>query len=124
MTDWLAWFAGVAIEGQRRTTASVEFLIEKTKLLDRVRGALNVRQEKALLRMLREGPEGFRGGLSAGNYVTITGASPATATRDLADLVGKGVLVRSGELRYARYEVVIPKRAMRRVVVDERGDFA
>ena len=43
-------------------------------------GQLNERQEKALLRMLREGPEGFKGGLSAGNYSTITGAPPATAT--------------------------------------------
>ncbi len=42
-------------------------------------------QEKALLRMLREGPEGFKGGLSTGNYLTITGASAVTATRDLAD---------------------------------------
>jgi hypothetical protein len=45
---------------QKRTTASGEFLIEKTKLLDRLRGQLNPRQEKALLRMLREGPEGFK----------------------------------------------------------------
>jgi Fic family protein len=83
VTAWLSWFAGIVIEAQRRTTARVEFLIEKTRQLDRLRGELNARQEKALLRMLREGPEGFKGGLSAGNYATITGASPATATRDL-----------------------------------------
>ena len=65
----------------------MEFLIDKTKLLDRLKGRLNARQEKALLRMFREGPEGFRGGLSAGKYSKITGASPATTTRDLADLV-------------------------------------
>jgi hypothetical protein len=35
---------------------------------------LNERQEKALLRMFEEGPEGFRGGLSAGEYSAITGA--------------------------------------------------
>src|SRR6185437_3957567 len=64
ITRWLMWFAGVAIEAQRRTIALVEFLIDKTKLLDRLKGQLNARQEKALLRMFREGPEGFRGGLS------------------------------------------------------------
>ena len=53
--------------------------------------------------MLREGPDGFKGGLSAGNYATITGTSPATATRDLSDLVEKGALIRSGERRHARY---------------------
>ncbi len=72
VTAWLAWFAGIVLEAQRRTTARVEFLIEKTRLLDRLRGQLNQRQEKALLRMLREGPEGLKGGLSAGNYVTIS----------------------------------------------------
>ncbi len=54
ITRWLMWFAGVAIEAQRRTIALVEFLIDKTKLLDRLKGQLNARQEKALLRMFRE----------------------------------------------------------------------
>ncbi len=58
--------------------------------------------------MLREGPEGFSGGLSARNYTTITGASPATATRDLADMVDRGALLREGELRHARYYLTIP----------------
>jgi len=124
VTAWLSWFAGMVIEAQRRTTARVEFLIEKTRLLDRLRGQLNSRQEKALLRMLHEGPEGFEGGLSAGNYATITGASPATATRDLADLVDKGVLLRTGELRHARYHIAIPVRKVSPVVLDEEGNFS
>jgi Fic family protein len=82
VTKWLAWFAGIAIEGQLRTTAQVEFLIDKTKLLDRVRGRLNARQEKVIRRMFKEGPEGFKGGLSAGNYSKIADSSPATTTRD------------------------------------------
>ena len=39
----------------------------------------------------------------AENYITITGASRATATRDLQDLVAKGALTRTGERRYTRY---------------------
>jgi len=124
VTVWLFWFAGIAIEAQRRTTARVEFLIEKTRLLDRLRGQLNPRQEKASLRMLREGPEGFKGGLSAGNYVTVTGASPATATRDLADLVDKGALLRAGERRHARYHIAIPLRKVSPVELDEQGNFS
>ncbi len=123
VTRWLAWFAGIAIEAQRRTEARVEFLIDKTHLLDRLRDQLNDRQEKALLRMLQEGPEGFAGGLSAGNYATITGASPATATRDLADLVGKAALVRTGELRHARYSIAIPLRQVGPVTIDARGNL-
>ena len=124
VTLWLSWFAGIAIEAQRRTTARVEFLIEKTRLLDRLRGQLNPRQERALLRMLREGSEGFKGGLSAGNYLAITGASPATATRDLADLVDKGALTRAGERRHARYHLAIPMRKVSSVILDERGNFS
>ncbi len=70
----------------------MEFLIDKTKLLDRLRGKLNGRQQKAILRMLEEGPDGFKGGLSAGN----------------SDLVEQGALHRTGERRYARYRLNIP----------------
>ena len=108
ITRWLSWFADTALESQRRTIARVDFLIEKTRLLDRMRGQLNARQEKALLRIMREGPDGFTGGLSAGNYISITGASPATATRDLTDMVDKGAFVRTGERRHARYRLCVP----------------
>jgi Fic family protein len=53
--------------------------------------------------MFAEGPDGFKGGLSAQNYRTITDAASATATRDLADLVELGALRREGERKYARY---------------------
>ena len=108
LTEWLTWFAGIALDAQRRSVTRVEFIIAKTNLLDRLKGRINPRQEKALLRMFEEGPEGFEGGLSAGNYSAITGASPATTTRDLADLVEKGALVRSGELRHTRYALKLP----------------
>jgi Fic family protein len=122
ITRWLMWFAGVAIEAQRRTIALVEFLIDKTMLRDRLRGQLNERQEKALLRMFREGPEGFRGGLSAGKYRSITGASPATTTRDLTDLVAKGALIREGERRHARYRLRVPLRPVPHLTLNERGE--
>ena len=114
---------GVTIEAQRRTIALVEFLIDKTKLLDRLKGQLDARQEKELLRMFREGPDGFRGGLSAGKYITITGVSPATTTRDLADLVAKGALVREGERRHARYHLSVPAHRVPHVTLSERGQL-
>lgn len=123
VTGWLAWFAGVAIEAQRRTSTLVEFLIDKTRLLERLRGQLNDRQEKALLRMFKEGPEGFKGGLSAGKYTRITGASPATTTRDLAALADKGALVRTGERRHARYNLSIPLHPVQQVTINARGEL-
>ena len=73
--------------------------------------------------MFREGPDGFKGGLSAGEYSTITGASPATTTRDLADLVAKAALVREGERRYARYRLGVPLRPVPHVVLTEQGEI-
>ena len=123
VTEWLAWFAGITLEAQLRTRAHVEFLLEKTRMLDRLRGRLNDRQEKALLRMFREGPEGFRGGMSAGKYIAITRTSPATARRDLGDLVAMNALNRHGERRHARYELAVSPRKTPRVSIGPDGDI-
>ena len=105
VTEWLEYFAEAILAAQAEAQTWVEFLIEKTRLFDRLRGLLNERQEKVLLRMTREGPTGFQGGLSAENYLAITGASRATATRDLQELVEMGALVRSGRLKGTRYRL-------------------
>ena len=73
--------------------------------------------------MFREGPDGFVGGLSAGKYATITGASPATATRDLAELVTMGALTRAGERKHTRYQLAIPLRPVTPVALKEKGDL-
>ena len=103
ITDWLVYFADVVLTAQARSLRLVEFLIDKTRLHDRLRGRLNPRQEKVLARMFREGADGFKGGLSAENYIRITSASRATASRDLGDLVEKGALRRVGEKKSTRY---------------------
>lgn len=101
--EWLRYFGDTVVQGQAQSLRFVRFLVAKTRFLDRFRASLNARQEKALLRMLREGPAGFEGGLSAGNYVTFTKAAPATARRDLGELVALGALRRTGEKRGTRY---------------------
>lgn len=107
ITDWLLWFAAKTLEAQQRTLRQVEFILEKSRLLGRLGDQLNPRQEKALLRMFAAGPEGFLGGLSAANYMKITAASPATATRDLAALVAMGALTRIGANKATRYHLDI-----------------
>jgi Fic family protein len=107
ITQWLTYFAETILQAQRNTILRVDFYIAKAKLYERLRGELNPRQEKAIARMFREGIDGFKGGLSAENYISITRASRATATRDLQDLVAKGVLFRTGELRHTRYHLNI-----------------
>lgn len=103
VTGWLIYFAETVLSAQSHSQGMIDFLIEKTKLFDRLRGQLNERQDRVLARMFREGPEGFKGGLSAANYITITGASRATATRDLAQLVSIGALTMTGTLKATRY---------------------
>jgi Fic family protein len=105
ITDWLVWFAQTVLEAQRNTIRRVDFYIAKAKLYEKVRGQLNERQEKVLARMFREGIDGFKGGLSAENYITIAKTSRATATRDLQDLVARGALTKTGELRHTRYHL-------------------
>ena len=104
------YFADTVLQAQDTTQGMIDFLIQKTKLYDRVKSQLNERQEKALARIFREGLEGFKGGLSAENYISITGAARATATRDLQDLVDKGVLIRTGALKSTRYHLNVETR--------------
>jgi Fic family protein len=105
ITDWLTYFANTVLEAQDNTIKRVDFYIAKARLYERLRGQLNERQEKVIARMFREGLDGFTGGLSAENYISITKASRATATRDLQDLMEKGALRRTGALRHARYHL-------------------
>jgi Fic family protein len=123
VTEWLAWFGAVVIEAQRRTLAQVEFTLEKARLFDRIAGEINDRQKKVLLRVFREGPAGFKGGLSAGNYRQITGAAPATATRDLARLVAMDALIKTGEKRSVRYFPKIATPTAAPVIIAENGDL-
>ena len=103
ITDWLLYFGQVILDAQKTTETHIQFLIDKAKLYDRLRGKLNERQEKALARIFREGPDGFAGGLSSENYVSITQTSTATATRDLRELVELGALTQTGKLKGTRY---------------------
>ncbi len=103
ITAYLVYFSEMVLDAQNYTQRMVDFVIRKTKLYDRVKGTLNPRQEKVIDRMFREGLEGFKGGLSAQNYISLTQAPRATTTRDLQDLVEKGVLQKSGTLKSTRY---------------------
>ncbi|MES2252951.1 MAG: DUF4172 domain-containing protein [Pseudomonadota bacterium] len=110
ITDWLIYFAKTVLEAQSYTQALIDFIIVKNKLFDRLKGQLNLRQEKVLTRLFKEGPEGFKGGLSAENYLSITGTTRATATRDLHALVEKGALIRHGNLKKTRYYLQLKMR--------------
>jgi Fic family protein len=85
---------------------------------DRVTHVINERQREALL---PHAAGGACGGLTAGKYNSVSGASPATATRDLADLVAKDALVRTGEWRQADCTLTIPLRPVAPIVTGATG---
>jgi Fic family protein len=72
----------------------------------------NERQRKVLERLLEAGHVGsgggFLGGMTTDKYAKITGTSKATATRDLVDLAGKGLLRIEGVGKGTRYAVNVP----------------
>jgi Fic family protein len=103
ITAWLTYFASMVLEAQRTTIERVDFFVAKAKFYEKFRSQFNERQDKVIARMFKEGIEGFKGGLSAENYIGISRTSRATATRDLQDLVEKGALTRTGERRHTRY---------------------
>jgi Fic family protein len=103
VTPWLQWFGEIVLQAQTATLDRVGFFITKAHFYDLYRDQLNDRQAKSIARMFKEGPGGFKGGLSAENYISITGTSRATATRDLQELVEMEAFTRTGERRYTRY---------------------
>ncbi len=103
ITSWLTYFGKTILDSQQNTLKQIDFLIEKTKFFDRYRTQLNDRQLKVVKRIFEEGYTGFKGGLSAKNYVKIAKTSESTTTRDLADLVNKEILNKTGSFKGTRY---------------------
>lgn len=101
--SWVIFFSEIILQAQEHSVRLINFLVNKSKIMNSLTGQINDRQEKAMIRIFAEGMDGFAGGLSADNYMAITKASRATATRDLADLVEKGALIKTGQLRHTRY---------------------
>lgn len=106
VTSWLRWFLEQFEAAAQSSEETVKRVLDKTRFWVRHAGTeLNERQRKALNRMLEAGPRGFVGGMTNKKYASLTKTSPATAQRDLSDLVAKGCLVLKGAGRSARYEL-------------------
>ncbi len=105
-TRWLEWFlvqVEAAAQASEQTVQNV--LLKARYWVAHSSKALNERQKKALNAMLEAGVGGFTGGMTNKKYAHLTKTSPATAQRDLAQLVELGCLVLEGAGRGARYEL-------------------
>ena len=105
ITNWVSYFSNTVLTAQIEAEIQIEFSLQKTKFFDNYKDQLNERQEKVIRRMLEEGNDGFKGGMSAKKYMSITKASKATATRDLQELVKIKALLPSGSGRSTGYQV-------------------
>ena len=103
INDWMNYFANTILEAQLNTIKRVDFYVAKAKFYGKFRDKFNERQAKVVASMFKEGIDGFKGGLSAENYISITKTSRATTTRDLQDLAALGAFTKTGELRHTRY---------------------
>jgi Fic family protein len=107
VTAWLTWFVQQVEAAISTSEWVIDAVLRKAQFwMAHSRDELNERQVKALNRMFDTGPEGFAAGMTNRKYQNLTGASPATAQRDLAHLVEKGCLALTGRGPSARYELV------------------
>jgi len=116
ITSWMVYFSEMVLTAQSQSQCMIDFLIEKGKYYSRFEKKFNERQAKVVERVIREGIYGFKGGLSADNYITISGTTASTATRDLQKMVEMGALKRTGELKGTRYYLNIDHDSAKRVL--------
>ena len=105
-TSWVVWFLGqVGIAGEKACLVIDESLV-KARFWARHAGLkLNERQRKVVNRLIDAGRGGFEGGMTTVKYGKTTGASRATASRELVALARVGILQVIGTGRATRYDI-------------------
>lgn len=108
INDWLDYFADRVIRAQEIAKEEVDFVLAKTRFYEAFGQQLNERQAKMISRVFAEGRQGFKGGITTKKYETITKCPNRTASRDLSDLVAKGIITPlPGGGRTTRYTLTI-----------------
>lgn len=113
VTAWVLWFVQAFAQGCIASQAVVRQALDKAAFRTRMAAAgVNPRQAKVLERLLAAGSVelggGFLGDLTADKYTKLASTSKPTATRDLGDLVDKGLLHVSGQGKGTRYAIAVP----------------
>lgn len=109
VTPWMLWFVRQVRIAWEAAAAVAERSLEKARFWAEQAGApLNARQRKAVNALLDQGWGGFEGGMSTRKYVSLTGTSRPTASRELIALHALGVLQQVGAGRSTRYYINLP----------------
>lgn len=89
VTEWVAWFLSTLKDAINASLTKTENVVRKRQFWNRhEQTPFNERQRKMLNRLF----DGFEGKLNSSKWYKICHCSQDTATRDLNDLVNKGVL--------------------------------
>lgn len=109
---WLDYFADRVIRAQEIAKEEVDFVLAKARFYEAFGQQLNERQAKMIARVFAEGRQGFKGGISTKKYETITKCPNRTASRDLSDLLAKGIIrALPGGGRTTRYALTVVGRS-------------
>jgi Fic family protein len=109
ITSWLLWFVNQFSSACTKSEMLIDRALEKARYwATHATQPFNERQRKTLQKLLDAGDGGFLGGLTTEKYCKITGASKATATRDLSDLLAREALFVRGIGKATKYYVNVP----------------
>ena len=105
---WLQWLLDTLQQSCIRSSTLIDEALDRARFWSQHKHvSLNERQRKLLTRMLDAGPGRFEGGMTPRKAQSLTNAAGATATRDLTELVEKGLMVRRGAGRSTHYELAL-----------------
>jgi Fic family protein len=107
VTEWLVWFLRCLEGAVERSRTQVRRVLARQGFWLRHAGtSLTERQRKVVQRLVEAGPGGFEGGITTRKYVGMTKTSRATAQREIADLLERGILApRPGGGRSTSYDL-------------------
>lgn len=105
ISDWLEYFLETTINAAKRSTELIKFILKKSRFYQANQERLNPRQAKVIKRMLDQEVLGFKGGINARKYMSISKCSKATATRDLTEMYDWKILRRRGAGRSVSYDL-------------------
>lgn len=107
VTAWLQWFLDCLERAINHAEETLATVMNKARLWDALKDEpISERQRNIINRML----DGFEGKLTSSKWAKLAKCSQDTASRDIDDLVKRGILVRSDAGgRSTSYELALPR---------------
>jgi Fic family protein len=117
ITDWLEWFLGCLDRAFSRAEETLAAVLTKARFWETNAGAqLNERQTLIVNRLL----DGFEGKLTSSKYAVLAKCSQDTASRDIDDLTGQGILSKNASGgRSTSYSLVEPGQHRKLTFADQ-----